>query len=140
MNKKIILTYLLVCATFYIHTRPILQGKDAKMHELESWLTLDHLKKKLESMMTKYTNIQTELKNETNQVLVNGIQQAEQVAQKDPYAALLINYELKKLVNQVDATSLDIDAINTKYQELTAYIEQSIKELSAMRLRSLRFP
>ncbi|MGZ6255136.1 MAG: hypothetical protein ACXWL5_04065 [Candidatus Chromulinivorax sp.] len=125
---------------FTIIATSSLQSKTMQPNEIKAWLELDALKKNMQNMITKYSNLQADLKNQANQILEKSIQTADELAQSDPYAALVMNYDMQRLIDKVDKTSLDINAIEKKYEELKNYINKSIKELLAMRRKSLQFP
>lgn len=132
--KKILINCLILLCNLTI------QSKSMQPNEIKAWLELDSLKKNIQIMITKYNNLQAELKNQTNKVLEKSIKTADELAQSDPYAALVMNYDIQRLINKVETTTLDIHAIEEKYEELKNYINKSIKELLAMRRKSLQFP
>jgi multidrug resistance efflux pump len=91
--------------------------------EIKGWLELDALQKNIRTMSTKYENLQAHLKEETNLILEKSMHAAQELAQQDPYAALIMNYDMQRLIDKVDATSIDIDAINEKYKKLSNEIK-----------------
>lgn len=132
-NSKII---KIICLMLY----STIQGKSMQPNEIKSWLELDSMQKNITTMMRKYQNMQAHLKDDANHMLEKSIEAADELAKSDPYAALVMHYDMQRLIKEVNQTSLDIDAINEKYEELSDYINQSIKELLALRRKSLQFP
>lgn len=94
----------------------------------------------MDENIIKYNNLEAELKEETNQILEQGIYAGDQLAENDPYAALVMYYDLQKLTNKTVQTHLDIKAINKKFQDLSDYITKTIKELEALRRKHLYLP
>lgn len=107
---------------------------------LKAWLELGDLRQKMDNNIVKYENLQAELTNETNKLLEEGIQAGDELAQSDPYAALVTYYDLQHLQKKAKKTSLDIAAINKKFQNLSDYITKTIKELEAIRRKHLYLP
>ncbi|MBP6869441.1 hypothetical protein KBC04_00945 [Candidatus Babeliales bacterium] len=130
--------YLLYCVTLLFCTQPI--ASKVSNDRIKAWLELGALRQKVDNNIKKYTNLQAELKQETNAILQQGIDEADELAQDDPYAALVMYYDLKKLQDSAVTTSLDIDAINEKFQALSDYVTKTIKELEAIRRKHLQFP
>lgn len=109
-------------------------------NRIKGWLELNEIKQKVDGAIEKYNTMQTELKNETNLILQEGITAGDEVAAADPYAALVMYQTLKKLKDATHKTSLDIALVNKKFQELSDYIDLQYKELYTIRRKHLQFP
>lgn len=107
---------------------------------LKAWLELGKLRQKMDENVKKYNNLEAELKQETNEILEQGIDAGDAMAEQDPYAALFMYYDLRKLKDTTIQKSLDIQTINKKFQDLSDYITKTIKELEAIRRKHLQFP
>lgn len=124
---------LLLCMTHAIFPK-------VSNERLNAWLQLGDLRQKMDNNIIKYDNLQAELTNETNTLLEQGIQAGDELAQKDPYAALVMYQDLQQLQKKAEKTNLDIAAINKKFQNLSDYITKTIKELEAIRRKHLYLP
>lgn len=131
--NQLLYSFLLVCSTHAIFSK-------VSNERIKAWLELGALRQKMDENIIKYNNLEAELKNETNQILEQGIDAGDQLAQDDPYAALVMYYDLRKLKNKTTKTSLDIKTINKKFQNLSDYITKTIKELEAIRRKHLYLP
>ncbi len=107
---------------------------------IKGWLQLDEIKQKMNDNIKKYTQIEAQLKNETNEILEESIDAADKLAQTDPTAAYALYHDMKKLQHQTLTTSLNIQSINKKFKELSDYVDQQIKELCTIRRKHLQFP
>lgn len=107
---------------------------------IKGWLELDDIQKNLQAMIQKYDQLDVQLKNDANQVLQQGIDGANEIAESDPYAALVMYRKMKTLADVSINKSLDIAAVNQRFQELVDYIDKQYKELRDIRLKHLRFP
>ena len=107
---------------------------------IKGWLQLDEIKQKMNANIEKYTQIDAQLKHETNEILQNGIDAADELANNDPVAAYALYHDMKKLQKKTVTTSLNIAAINKKFKELSDYVDQQIKELCTIRRKHLQFP
>ena len=116
------------------------QAKQVSADRLNGWLQLKDIQDKSRAMITKYMHLQAQLKMQASTLLQEGIGAADQLADHDPLAALYIYDSLKQVRKETDQTSLDIDAINKKYQKLCDYVDLQIKELSNIRRKHLQFP
>jgi len=126
-------SFFLVCSMQTLFTK-------VSNERIKAWLELGALRQKMDENIIKYNNLEAELKNETNQILEQGIDAGDQLAQEDPYAALVMYYDLRTLKNKTIKTSLDIKATNKKFQDLSDYITKTIKELEAIRRKHLYLP
>ncbi len=107
---------------------------------IKGWLTLDDTQKNIESLMNKYTLLDNELKKDANEILEQGIDDANEIAQSDPYAALVMYHKIKTVKDISVKKSLEIADTNKRFKELCDYIDQQYKELRQIRLKHLRFP
>ncbi len=134
MKKYTILLFVISC----INTLNV-QSKTSP-DRIKGWLQLDQIKQKLQANIVKYTNIDAQLKQETNEILQESIDAADELAQHDPTAAYALYHDMEQLKNKTIATSLDVRAINKKFTELSNYVDQQIKELCTIRRKHLQFP
>lgn len=107
---------------------------------IKGWLELDDIQKNLQAMIQKYDQLNIELKNDANEVLQQGIDGADEIAKSDPYAALVMYHKIKTLKDTSARRSLEIAAVNKRFQELSDYIDKQYKELRDIRLKHVRFP
>lgn len=133
--KRIYIKYLLLCL---VHTQ--ITYTAVSTNRIKGWLELDSIKQKITNNIEKYNNLEAELKNETNAILEESIQAADELAQDDSYAALVMYRDMKQLKNKTKKSSLDIAAINKRYEQLSDYIDQTFKELVTIRRKHLQFP
>lgn len=131
--KYIIYSVLLLCTPHAIFPK-------VSNERLNGWLQLGDLRQKMDNTIIKYDNLQAELTNETNTLLEQGIHGGDELAQKDPYAALVIYRDLELIQKKAEKTNLDIAAINKKFQNLSDYITKTIKELESIRRKHLHLP
>jgi len=122
-----------------LYTNQILSNK-VPASEIKVWLELDAVRQKMNANITKYTNLQAELTNDTNSILESSIQVADNLVDDDRHAALAIYYEMQKLKNRTDQNNLNIQEVNKKYKQLSRYVDQQIKELTDARRKHLQFP
>lgn len=132
--KNLYFVVIVTCSIITIH------AKQVSADRLKGWLTLNEIKQNINTTIEKYNGIEAQLKKETNALLQDGIDSADQLADHDPLAALYIYENMKKLTKKTNKTTLDIAAINEKYKQLSDYIDQQFKELSDMRRKHLQFP
>lgn len=107
---------------------------------IKGWLELDEIQRNINTMMDKYKAIDVQLKHDANEILEQGIAGAQEIADSDPYAALVMYHKVKTLKDVTVRNSLDIAAVNKRFQELSDYVDQQYKELREIRLKHLRFP
>lgn len=129
----ILYSFFILCLTHTIFAK-------VSNERIKTWLELGALRQKMDENILKYNNLEAELKEETNQILEQGIYAGDQLAENDPYAALVMYYDLHKLTKKTVQTHLDIKAINKKFQDLSDYITKTIKELEALRSKHLHLP
>jgi hypothetical protein len=135
MIKPCVIIFLIIAIT-----TPATISSKTSPDRIKGWLQLDEIKQKMNANIAKYTQIDAQLKQETNEILQESIDAADELAQDDPTAAYALYHDMKKLVNATIATSLDIAAINKKFKELSDYVDQQIKELCTIRRKHLQFP
>lgn len=107
---------------------------------IKGWLELDEIQKNCNAMIKKYEMIDAELKNDANEILEQGIAGAQEIADSDPYAALVMYHKIKTLKDLTIRNSLDIAAVNKRFKELSNYVDLQYKELRDIRLKHIRFP
>jgi hypothetical protein len=129
--KKYLLLSLLIIAP--------LSGR-VSADRIKGWLELDDIQKNMQAMINKYNQLDVELKNDTNEFLQQGIDSADEIAESDPYAALLMYHKIKTLKDVSIRKIQDIMDINQRFQELSDYVDRQYKELREIRLKHLRFP
>ena len=128
--------YILVCSLFFI--TPLWAKVSAD--RIKGWLELDATQKNIENMITKYNDLDAQLKNDANELLQQSIDGADEIAESDPYAALIMYHKIKTLKDVTNDRSLEIAEINKKFKELSLYIDKQYKELHEMRRKHLQFP
>jgi|GEM_PF-2143661 len=131
--------YIIYFVCCILYTNQILSNK-VPASEIKVWLELDAVRQKMNANITKYTNLQAELTNDTNSILESSIQVADNLVDDDRHAALAIYYEMQKLKNRTDQNNLNIQEVNKKYKQLSRYVDQQIKELTDARRKHLQFP
>lgn len=107
---------------------------------IKGWLELDAIQKNAQSFIQKYQLLSFELQKEANELLQQGIDEADDLAQADPYAALTIYHKIKT-VKDISAEKLAaMQAAQERFQELSDYVDLQYKELRKIRLKHLQFP
>ena len=107
---------------------------------IKGWLELDDIQKNAQAMIQKYTELGAQLKDETNHIMESGIDAADEIADSDPYAALVMYHHMKELKTISLQRSKEIAAINKRFQELSDYVDAQYKELLRIRAKHIRFP
>ena len=107
---------------------------------IKGWLQLDDIQKNAQAMIQKYTELDAQLKDETNDIMQQSIDGADEIAQSDPYAALAMYHKIKTLKTISAQRSKEIIAINKRFQELSDYVDAQYKELLRIRAKHIRFP
>ena len=107
---------------------------------IKGWLELDDIQKNAQAMIQKYTELGAQLKNETNDIMESGIDAADEIADSDPYAALVMYHNMKELKTISLQRSKEIAVINKRFQELSDYVDVQYKELLRIRAKHIRFP
>src|SRR3989339_112880 len=102
---------------------------------IKGWLQLDDIQKNAQVMIQKYTELDAQLKDETNDIMQSGIDSADEIAQSDPYAALMMYHNMKELKAISAQRSKEIIAINKRFQELSDYVDAQYKELLRIRAK-----
>ncbi len=115
-------------------------GARVSNDRIKGWLELDEIQKNAQSMIQKYNLLDAQLKDETNDIMQQGIDGADEIAESDPYAALVMYHNIKSLKNISRQRSKEITAINKRFQELSDYVDQQYKELHDIRTKHIRFP
>ncbi len=133
--KNLIKKILILCIFFTQDT----QARTSP-DRVKGWLQLDQIKQKMQAEIAKHTQLDAQLKNETNEILQESIDAADELAQSDPTAAYALYHDMKKLQKKTMESSLNIVAINKKFQELSDFVDQQIKELCTIRRKHLQFP
>ena len=133
MKQQLLFFILLVATT------PTL-ARDVSNDRIKGWLQLDDIQKNLNATIDKYNDLDIELKKETNAVLEQGIAGADEIAQSDPYAALIMYHKMKTVKDKAVHSSLEIAAVNKRFKELCDEIDKAYKELGNIRRKHLQFP
>ncbi len=107
---------------------------------VKAWLQLDQIKQKMQENIAKYSQLQASVKNESNGILEQSIDAADQLAQDDPVAAYALYHDMQKFKNKTRATDLDIESINKKFQEISDYVDLQVRQLKEIRRKHLQFP
>ncbi|MDP3788012.1 MAG: hypothetical protein Q8Q60_01680 [Candidatus Chromulinivorax sp.] len=107
---------------------------------IKGWLELDDIQKNAQALMNKYELLDNELKKDANEFLQQGIDEADELATSDPYAALIMYHNIKNVKNISIEKSQEIVANKKRFQELSDYVDLQYKELRQIRLKHLRFP
>ena len=128
--------YILILTLFFI----IPLHAKVSTDRIKGWLELDEIQKNCNAMIEKYKAVDAQLKNDANEILEQGIAGAQEIADSDPYAALVMYHKIKTLKDVTIRNSLDIAVVNKRFQELSDYVDQQYKELREIRLKHLRFP
>ena len=107
---------------------------------IKGWLELDMIQKDAQDLMHKYELLDNELKKDANELLQQGIDSADELAQSDPYAALIMYHKMKKVKDISVQKSREIESTQKRFKELSDYVDRQYKELRQIRLKHLQFP
>lgn len=135
----IIMKQYLLFLMFLVIAIP-LGARQVSTDRIKGWLELDKIKQNLTAMINKYNNFDITLKKEMNAILEQAIDGADEIADSDPYAALMMYGNMKTLIDKAEYTSDEIAAINKRFKELIDEINKAYKELTDIRRKHLQFP
>ncbi len=132
LNKFYAMIFL-ICTTYKTYPK-------VNPARVQGWIELNTIKKKAQAIAQKYELLQTQLEQETTTVLENYIQEADQVAQADPLAALYMYHQMEDITTKTDEQCMNMQQTKEKYNQLAAYVQAQIQELAYIRRKHLQFP